>query len=101
MQASGMLTSGHTIGMTNNQDWREPQSAAPQDIAAAQALVEGQLGWYSDPVYGVNGVHDYPESMKRLRPYMPAFSQAERAALKAARPDFFGLNHYGTGFAAA
>merc|ERR1712232_458843 len=100
MQATGTLTREHTIGMTNNQDWREPKSAAPKDIAAAEAAVQGQLGWYSDPVYGVNGIHDYPDSMKRLRPYLPVFTDDEMADLKANRPDFFGLNHYGTGFAA-
>jgi len=99
LQADGVLSAGHTIGITNNQDWREPHSFSPQDIAAAQAQLEGQLGWYADPIYGLNGVHDYPDSMKRLRPYMPLFSAADQAELKQYRPDFFGLNHYGTGFA--
>jgi len=99
LQANGVLSRVHTIGITNNQDWREPHSHVPQDIAAAEAALEGQLGWYSDPIYGVNGVHDYPDSMKRLRSYLPAFSAEEKAALKANRPDFFGLNHYGTGYA--
>jgi len=98
LQASGVLTASHVIGITNNQDWREPYSHSPQDIAAAQAALEGQLAWYADPIYGRDGVHDYPDSMKRLRPYMPTFSAAEKAALKAAAPDFFGLNHYGTGY---
>jgi len=98
LQADGTLTADHQIGITNNQDWREPSSFSPQDISAAQAQLEGQLGWYCDPIYGLNGVHDYPDSMKQLRPYMPAFSEADKAELKQYRPDFFGLNHYGTGF---
>ena len=98
LQADGTLTREHAIGITNNQDWREPKSFAPQDIAAAQAQLEGQLGWYCDPIYGVGGTHDYPDSMKRLRPYMPVFSDADKAELQANTPDFFGLNHYGTGF---
>jgi len=98
LQASGVLTSEHTIGITNNQDWREPLTHSPQDIAAATAALEGQLAWYCDPIFGVNGVHDYPDSMKRLRPYMPSFSAQEMADLKTFKPDFFGLNHYGTGY---
>lgn len=98
LQATGLLSKEHIIGITNNQDWREPYSHAPTDIAAAQAQLEGQLGWYADPIYGVNGVHDYPDSMYRLRPYMPSFSEEEKAELEAHKPDFFGFNHYGTGF---
>ena len=80
LQNSGALSKYHKIGITNNQDWREPASGSPQDIAAAEAQLEGQLGWYCDPIYGLDGVHDYPMSMKRLRPYMPEFSETEKAS---------------------
>jgi len=63
--------------------------------------LEGQLGWYADPIYGFWGEHDYPVSMKLAKPYMPEFTAEEKALLKANRPDFFGLNHYGTGFESA
>ena len=53
MQASGKLTKEHQLGITNNQDWREPYTHAPQDIAAAQAALEGQLAWYCDPIYAI------------------------------------------------
>ena len=99
MQKAGTLGAGHTIGITNNQDWREPKTHAPLDIAAAEAQLQGQLGWYADPIYGVDGVHDYPDTMKRLLPYLPEFTAEQKAALEASPPDFFGLNHYGTGFA--
>jgi beta-glucosidase/6-phospho-beta-glucosidase/beta-galactosidase len=98
MRAQGDLPADSLIGITNNMDWREPMSHKPEDIAASQAALEGQLGWFADPIYGVNGVHDYPDSMKRLLPYLPTFSTSEKGMLKAARPDFFGQNHYGTGF---
>jgi len=99
MQKTGRLQVGSMIGITNNQDWREPSSGSVLDIAAAQAAVEGQLGWFADPIFGVNGVHDYPASMKKLQRYgMPTFSFADKAWLAQLRPDFFGLNHYGTGY---
>jgi len=99
LQKSGFLTKDHTIGITNNQDWREPFSHSPLDIAAAQAALEGQLSWYADPIFGKQGVHDYPDSMKRLLRYgMPSISATDQEYLKTLRPDFFGLNHYGTGF---
>jgi len=98
MQRTGVLSKDHTIGITNNQDWREPATSSPQDIAAAAVQLEGQLGWYADPIYGVDGLHDYPRSMKLSLPYLPTFTEEEKASFKANRPDFFGLNHYGTGF---
>ena len=55
---------------------------------------------YCDPIYGVNGVHDYPYSMRSTLPYMPKFSDEEKSLLKAYKPDAFGLNHYGTSFVA-
>jgi beta-glucosidase/6-phospho-beta-glucosidase/beta-galactosidase len=97
-QLDGDVHKDAQIGMTNNMDWREPASHDPKDIAACFSQLEGQLGWFADPVYGVNGVHDYPDSMKRLLPYLPEFSDDEKKYLKANRPDFFGQNHYGAGF---
>jgi len=101
MQKSGDLTSNHTIGITNNMDWREPATLKGADIAAAEVEVEKQLGWYSDPIYGVRGVHDYPTSMKTTFPYMPEFAEDDKKLLAANRPDFYGLNHYGTAFFSA
>jgi len=97
-KGAGVIHKDAVVGMSNNMDWREPASHSPQDIAAYMSQIEGQLGWYADPVFGVNGVHDYPDSMKRLLPYLPSFSDEEKTWLKANRPDFFGQNHYGTGF---
>jgi hypothetical protein len=36
--------------------------------------------------------------MKLAQPYMPSFTEEETKLLEENRPDFFGLNHYGTGF---
>lgn len=100
MQHTGKLGASHQFGITNNQDWREPYSiSSAADVAAAHAMLEGQLGWFADPIYGYHGVHDYPDSMKRLRPYLPSFSDDEKRELQENAPDFFGLNHYGTGLA--
>mmetsp|Transcript_94327 Transcript_94327/g.262487 ORF Transcript_94327/g.262487 Transcript_94327/m.262487 type:complete len:705 (+) Transcript_94327:94-2208(+) len=98
MQEQGALCDEAVLSMANNQDWQEPQTNTPSDIAAAEYSVEGQLGWYCDPVFGVDGVHDYPRSMRMTLPYLPNFTARERALLKAHRPRLFGLNHYGTAF---
>jgi len=39
-------TQGGTIGMTNNMDWREPLTTAPEDIGASQRAAIMWLGWY-------------------------------------------------------
>ena len=97
-QKSGVLSAEHKIFITNNQDWREPLTESPQDVAAAMYEVETQIGWFCDPIYGVDGVFDYPYSMRSTFPYMPTFTQEEKELLEQHRPDFFGLNHYGTSF---
>lgn len=100
MQQNGQLSNEHKIFITNNQDWREPKTEKPEDIGAAHYLIEGGLGWYCDPIFGVNGEHDYPYSMRSTLPYMPKFRPEERELLKKNKPDAFGLNHYGTSFVA-
>ena len=85
------------IGITNNCDWREPNSDAPEDVEAAQRSLEFFLGWFADPIY----LGDYPESMRAgVGDRLPRFSDRERALL-AQSSDFFGLNHYTTMLAAA
>jgi len=98
MKKEGVLDFDRKIGMVNNQDWREPNSTNPSDIAAAEYAIEGQLGWFCDPVFGVDGKHDYPSSMKMTLPYLPSFTEKETELLSNNRPDVFGLNHYGTGY---
>jgi len=87
---------GGKIGITNNCDWREPASTKPEDVAAAERAVLFWLGWFADPIYGKTG--DYPEPMKKLYgEYLPEFTEDQKKMLKGSA-DFFGLNHYGTGF---
>jgi len=98
MKQSGELGQSHRLSIVNNQDWQEPDADTPQAISAAEFAVEGQLGWYCDPIYGVNGVHDYPRSMRLTLQYLPYFAASEKELLKKNRPDAFFLNHYGTAF---
>lgn len=89
------------IGITLNCDWREPKpSDDPQEqkrnAEAAERSLLFNLGWYADPVY----FGDYPEVMKqRVGTRLPVFTDDEKKLLKGSS-DFFGLNHYGTGYAA-
>jgi beta-glucosidase len=82
------------IGMTNNVDWREPKTPDPLDVGASERSVEFWLGWFTDPLY----LGDYPASMRALiGSRLPAFTAEEKTLLKGS-VDFFGLNHYGTGW---
>jgi len=84
------------IGISNNCDWREPNSQNIEDLEAAERALEFFLGWFADPVY----FGDYPEVMKtRLGDRLPKFTEVEKKLLKGSS-DFFGLNHYTTMYAA-
>ncbi|CAK0837558.1 unnamed protein product [Prorocentrum cordatum] len=88
---------GGKIGITNNADWREPKTAQPSDVAAADRTVLFQLGWFSEPIFGGNG--DYPPEMRKLYgDRLPRFTTEQRRLLNGSA-DFFGLNHYGTSWA--
>ncbi len=84
------------IGITNNCDWREPETDSYEDKQAAQRALEFYLGWFADPVH--RGC--YPEVMvERLGKRLPRFTRDETRMLKGSS-DFFGLNHYTTMYAA-
>ncbi|MEM9158602.1 MAG: GH1 family beta-glucosidase [Verrucomicrobiota bacterium] len=88
---------GGLIGITNNCDWREPNSDATEDREAAQRSLEFFLSWFADPIY----LGDYPEVMrKRVGDRLPILSDEDKALLKGSS-DFFGLNHYTTMMASA
>jgi len=54
------------------------------------------LGWLSDPIFGESG--DYPPEMRELfGSRLPEFTEEQKKLLKGSA-DFFGLNHYGTGW---
>jgi len=81
------------IGMTNNVDWREPRTHAPEDCGASERQMLFWLGWFCDPLY----FGDYPDPMKRLvGDNLPTFNASEKALFLKYKPDFFGLNHYGS-----
>lgn len=80
--------------LTNNVDWREPKTAKVEDVAAAERSNQFWLGWFADPLY----FGDYPDAMKKLVPNLPVFTSSQSKLLMENQPDFFGLNHYGTGF---
>eukprot|EP00622_Pseudochattonella_farcimen_P006498 FR742312.1.p1 GENE.FR742312.1~~FR742312.1.p1 ORF type:complete len:265 (+),score=40.15 FR742312.1:222-1016(+) len=88
---------GGKIGITNCADWREPASHDPADIAAAARGVIMKLGWFASPVFGGQG--DYDDTVKALiGDKLPVLNDTEKSLLKNSS-DFFGLNHYGSGFA--
>lgn len=88
---------GGKIGIANNMDWKEPRTTSPADVTAAHRALEFQLGWFADPIFGESG--DYPDSMRAiLKDALPTFTNTQRESLRGSA-DYFGLNHYGTGWA--
>merc|ERR1740123_181210 len=68
----------------------------PQDVAAAERNRLFNMGWFTDPIFGDDG--DYPVPMRRVfGERLPNFTAEQKALLKGSA-DFFGLNHYGTGW---
>lgn len=89
-------TQGGLIGITNNIDWREPISQDPQDVGSAERSQQFWLGWFADPIF-LSG--QYPPAMRSiLGDRLPYFTDEESQLVKGSA-DFFGLNHYGTGWA--
>jgi len=87
-----------SIGITNNMDWREPRSTKLEDMQAAERTVLFAIGWFAEPIFGKTG--DYPIEMREVfGSKLPDFTQEQRDLLKGSA-DFFGFNHYGTGFVA-
>jgi len=85
---------GGIIGITLNCDWAEPFSNSTNDTAAAERRLEFQLAWYADPIFK----GDYPQSMKDLvGARLPQFTAMQKAQLNGSW-DYFGLNHYTTGY---
>ncbi|KAJ8602452.1 hypothetical protein CTAYLR_001281, partial [Chrysophaeum taylorii] len=78
----------YEIGTTNCGHMTYPLRES--DTERNQEFMEGQFGWFFDPVvYG-----DYPESMKRrVGDAMPAFTPEQSAALRGS-VDFLGVNYY-------
>ncbi|XP_048330155.2 beta-glucosidase 24 [Ziziphus jujuba] len=81
---------GGQIGITNVGQFVEPYSDSPDDIAAAERVLDFTLGWYVEPlVYG-----DYPKSMRDLvKERLPTFTEEQKNLVKGSF-DFLGINYY-------
>jgi len=87
-----------TIGITVNSDWREPKTNKTMDIVAAEQVMLFTIGWFAEPIFGSTG--DYPAEMRNVYgKQLPEFTEKQKALLKGSA-DFFGFNHYGTGWIA-
>lgn len=85
------------IGITLNQDWRAPLTDKVEDVEAAQRALDFMMGWYADPIW----LGDYPASMREIcGDRLPTFTDEEKALVKGSS-EFFGLNHYSSGYVAA
>jgi beta-glucosidase len=83
---------GGKIGIVLNQDWAEPLTDDPLDVAAAERKNEFTMAWFADPlVFG-----RYPESMVRLvGDRLPQFTPEQKVRITGSY-DYFAINHYST-----
>lgn len=98
---------GLEFSIVDNCDYQHPiDEKNPKNVAVANSVLDGWLGWFMHPIYGTPDgggafIHDYPETMKTgefKRPYLPKFTAAEKELLRTGRAAHtaIGLNHYGT-----
>lgn len=80
------------LSVNINCDWLVPRTDA--DKAATLRLLDYNLHVYADPVYRAS----MPAWLYDAVPELERFSDSETALLRAARPDYFALNHYSTSY---
>ncbi|XP_045797905.1 beta-glucosidase 24-like [Trifolium pratense] len=83
------------IGIVISYQGFVPYSSKPEDVAAAQRLMDFWLGWILEPLfYG-----DYPQIMRKLvGNRLPKFTKKEKHMIKGSA-DFIGINYYTSQFA--
>ncbi|KAI8463165.1 MAG: glycoside hydrolase superfamily [Monoraphidium minutum] len=70
--------------------WGRPlDEESEDDIAAAEAYVQTQVGWFADPIF----TGDYPPALRRSTKALPKFTP-EQAALVKGSVDFLGINFF-------
>ncbi|CAL5192726.1 unnamed protein product [Lathyrus oleraceus] len=86
---------GGEIGLALSSGRYVPYSSNPEDVVAAQRLMDFYWGWVLDPVF--HG--DYPKIMKELvGNRLPEFTKKEKRMLKGST-NFIGINYYTSHFA--
>ncbi|CAI8613109.1 unnamed protein product [Vicia faba] len=86
---------GGEIGLAITSGRYVPYSSNPEDVVAAQRLMDFYWGWILDPVF--NG--DYPRIMKEfVGNRLPKFTKKEKYMLKGST-NFIGINYYTSHFA--
>ncbi|XP_058764848.1 beta-glucosidase 13-like [Vicia villosa] len=86
---------GGEIGLAISSGRYVPYSSNPEDVVAAQRLMDFYWGWILDPVF--HG--DYPRIMKKfVGNRLPKFTKKEKHMLKGSA-NFIGINYYTSHFA--
>eukprot|EP00924_Labyrinthula_sp_SR-Ha-C_P005328 snap_masked-scaffold_1-processed-gene-28.20-mRNA-1 protein AED:0.05 eAED:0.05 QI:0/-1/0/1/-1/1/1/0/1012 len=88
------------LGITLDGVWVHMLRDTPENRERQGLVFDARIGWFADPIWSEE--NDYPQSMKDIFAANPElasvqFTETQRAALKGSS-DFFGLNHYTTGF---
>ncbi|XP_048445027.1 beta-glucosidase 24-like [Pyrus x bretschneideri] len=83
---------GGQIGISLVGQYVMPYSNSAEDKAAAERILDFELGWFMEPlVYG-----SYPESMRRLvKDRLPHFTKEEEKMINGSL-GFVGINYYST-----
>ena len=78
------------IGIVLNQDYAEPLTSSPADVAAAQRANEFKIAWFADPLF----FGEYPESMRiGAGSRLPQFTPEQKKRVMGSW-DIFYFNHY-------
>ncbi|UMM30024.1 hypothetical protein L5515_012088 [Caenorhabditis briggsae] len=79
------------VGITNGGHFCFPASHSPEDQAASERALDWFFKSTIDPILSESG--DFPVSMRENLPFLPNFTDDEKAILKGST-DFLGINYY-------